>query len=131
MPQYPQFKMAFCIGSTNEERIEAFSLYQQAFNARKISESTPPDGEDIHILMEINGFEILLCPGNKVERVSENVMVCEIHFENESDFRKAYGVLIQEGRNYSLGGPYPWATALALVTDKCGIPWALYFHEKA
>lgn len=130
MAEYPKFKMAFSIGSTNEERIEAFELYQQAFNARKISESTPPDGDDIHIMMEINGFEILLGPGGKVEKVLENAMTCEIHFDNENDLRKAYDVLVQEGQNYSLGGPYPWATVLALVTDKYGIGWAFYFHEK-
>ncbi|MDD4493975.1 MAG: sulfatase-like hydrolase/transferase [Eubacteriales bacterium] len=33
-------------------RIAAFELYQKAFNARKISEPTLPDGDDIHIMME-------------------------------------------------------------------------------
>ena len=131
MSEYPKFKMAFSIGRTNDERIEAFELYERAFNARKISESTPPDGDDIHIMMEINGFEILLGPGGKVKKVLDNAMTCEIHFDNENDLRKAYDVLVQEGQSYSLGGPYPWATVLALVTDKYGIGWAFYFQEKA
>ena len=130
MSEYPKFKIAFSIGSTNEERIEAFELYQQAFNARKISEGTPPDGDDIHIMMEINGFGILLGPGGKVEKVLEHAVTCEIHFDNENDLRKAYDALVQEGQNYSLEGPYPWATVLALVTDKYGIGWAFYFTEK-
>ena len=130
MSEYPKFKMSFNIGSTNEERMEAFELYRQAFNARKISESTPPGGDDIHIMMEIYGLEILLGPGGKVEKVLENAMTCEIHFDNENDLHKAYDVLVREGQNCSLEGPYPWATVLALVTDKYGIAWALYFHEK-
>ena len=32
MPIYPKSKMSFSIGSTNEERIEAFEMYQNAFN---------------------------------------------------------------------------------------------------
>ena len=122
--------MSFSIGSTNKERIEAFEMYQQAFDARKIYEGTPPVGDDIHILMEINGFEILLGPGGKVEKVLENAMTCEVHFDDENDLRKAYDVLIQAGQKYSLEGPYPWATVLGLVTDKFGIGWALYFNGK-
>ncbi|MHB0859447.1 MAG: VOC family protein [Anaerolineae bacterium] len=121
--------MAFNIKSTNEERIEAFALYQKAFNARKLSESTPPDGHDIHIMMEINGIGILLGPGSAVGKGLDNAIICEMRFDNENDFRKAYDVLTQEGQDYSLEGPYPWATLLALVTDKFGIGWALYFNE--
>lgn len=128
VPEYPVMKLAFSIGSTNAERLEAFELYRQAFNARKISESTPPDGDDLHIMMEINGFEILLGPGAKVEKVLEHAVTCELHFDVECGLRQAYDVLIREGRQYSLTGPYPWATLLALVTDKFGIGWALYFH---
>ena len=85
----------------------------------------------IYILtMEINGFEILLAPGGKVEKVLENAMVCEIHFDNENDLRKAYDALMREGQNCSINGPFPWATLLALVIDKFGIAWALYFNEE-
>ena len=129
MSKYPKFKMAFNIGSTNEERIEASEMYQKAFNAIKTGEGTPPDGDDIHIDLEINGFEILLAPGYKVKKVLENAMVCEIHFDNENDLRKAYDILSQEGQNYSLDGPFEWATLLGLVTDKFGICWALYFNK--
>lgn len=129
MLKYPKFTMAFNIESTNEERIEAFELYQKAFNAKKLSESTPPDGNDIHIMMDIYGFEILLGPGGAVGKGLENAIICEIRFDNENDLRKAYDVLIQEGQNYSLEGPYPWATILALVTDKFGVGWALYYNE--
>ena len=129
MSMYPKFGMAFNIGSTNEERIEAFQMYQEAFNALKVSEVGPPDHPDIHITMEINRFNILLAPGGKVEKVIENPVCCEIRFDNEKDLRKAYDILSNGALNYSLEGPYPWATLLGLVIDKFGIPWALYFNK--
>ena len=134
MSKYPFFKMSFGIGSTNKERIEAFDLYQKAFNAVKTYEGTPPNGGDIHIGIEINGFPILLGPGGKVSKDRDGLdigITCELHYDNENELRRAYEVLIQEGRNYSLEGPFPWATLLALVTDKFGIGWALYYHENA
>jgi len=129
MSEYPKFKMAFSIGNTNEERIEAYEMYQKAFNAVKIDEGTPPDSDDIHISIEINGFEILLAPGGKVEKITENAMCCEIHFDNSDDLRKAYDILRKDSRQHSLDGPFEWAVLLALVTDKFGICWALYYNE--
>jgi uncharacterized glyoxalase superfamily protein PhnB len=125
MSKYPIVSLAFNIANSNKERIEAFELYQKTFNARKISESTPPDGSDIHIMMEINGFEILLAPGG--EKNLKNVLTCQIQFDNENDLRKAYDILIQEGQNYSIGS-YPWARVGALVTDKYGVEWWLCIY---
>lgn len=116
--------MAFNIGGTNEERREAFEMYRQAFGAVKISELMPPDGGDLHIVMEINGLSVLLAPGGKVERVVENAMCCEFQFENENDLRKAYDVLVENSLNHSIGS-YPWAPVGALVTDKYGVCWWL------
>jgi uncharacterized glyoxalase superfamily protein PhnB len=131
MSEYPKFKMSFEIGSTNEERFEAFNLYQEAFNAVKTAESIPPDGRDIHISMEINGFPFFIGPGGQdKERDGLKLgIVCELHYDKEDDLRRAYAVLAREGRSCSLEGPFPWATLLALVTDKFGIGWALYYHE--
>ena len=129
MSAYPKFKMAFNIGNTNEERIEAFEMYQKAFNAIKTGEGTPPDSDDIHIDMEINGFEILLAPGGNIEKITENAMCCEIHFDNEDDLRKAYDIIKKESKQHSIDGPFEWAALLALVVDKFGICWALYYNE--
>lgn len=129
MSKSPQFTLSFNLKITNEERLEAFELYKKAFNAKKLSEGTPPDGDDIHIMMEIYGLEILLGPGSTVGKGLDNAIICEVRFNNNDDFHKAYDVLIQEGQNYSLEGPYPWATLLGLVTDKFGVGWALYFNE--
>ena len=72
---------------------------------------------------------MLLGPGSAVGKGLDNAIVCEVRFDNENEFRKAYDVLAQEARSCSLEGPYPWATLLALVTDKYGVGWALYFNE--
>jgi uncharacterized glyoxalase superfamily protein PhnB len=124
MSNFPKFSMAFNIGKTNEERIEAFTMYKNAFNAKKISEGTPPDGDDIHITIEINGLNILLAPGGKVEKTVENAMCCEFLFDNEDNLRKAYDILTQNCLYNSIGS-YPWAPVGALVTDKFGICWWL------
>lgn len=125
-----KFTMAFNINTTNEERIEIFELYQKAFGAIKTWEGTPPNGDDIHIMMNIYGFEILLGPGSGASRGMNNPLICEVRFDDENDFRRAYDVLTKEGQNQSLEGPYPWATLLGLVTDKFGIGWAFYYNEK-
>ena len=40
-----------------------FQFYQNAFHARKTYEGTPPDSDDIHIMMDICGVENLIGPG--------------------------------------------------------------------
>jgi len=123
MSKYPQFSLAFNLGSNNENRVEGFEFYQKVFNAKKISESVPPDGWDIHIMMEINGFRILLGPGEK--NGFNNMVCCQLKYNNEDALHKAYEILIQEGKNYSIGS-YPWAKVGAFVTDKYGISWWLH-----
>ncbi|MPN56193.1 hypothetical protein SDC9_203879 [bioreactor metagenome] len=125
MSNYPKLSVAFEIAYYNEDRIQAFELYQKAFNAKKISEFSPegPDPHNLHILMEINGFEILLHPSK--EKRERGVVGCQLHFDNEDDLRKAYDILIKEGQNYSIGS-YPHAPVSALVTDKYGVGWWLH-----
>ena len=125
----PKFTIDFNIRTTNEERLEMCELYQKAFHAKKLSQETPPDGNDIHIMMELGGVEALLGPGNAAGKGLDNPLICEVRFDKEDEFCHAYEVLSQEGQNHSLEGPYPWATLLALVTDKFGVGWALYYNE--
>ena len=124
----PKFAMAFNIGATNAERIEAFALYQRAFHAKKISEAIPPEGGDLHIVMEVAGLRILLVPGGTVEKTTENAMCCELTYDCESELRSSYRILAEQALRCSLEGPYPWATLLGLVVDKFGVCWALYFN---
>ena len=129
MSKYPQFTLSFNIGPTNQERIDAYELYHRAFKAKKLSESTPPDGDDIHIMMEIYGLEILICPGKTPGTGFENTLCCEIRFDQEDDFFQAYQEISKQAQSQSMEGPYPWATRLGLVVDKFGIGWALYYNE--
>lgn len=125
MPTFPKFSVSFDISGSNEERVEAFKLYQRAFNAIKTVESIPPDSHDIHIVMEINGFEILLGPGP--EKGINDVFCCRVQYDNEDEggLRKAYEILIQEGKDYYIGS-YPWAPLGAYVKDKYGVRWWLF-----
>jgi len=122
--------MAFGIGPANKDRLEAFEMYHQAFGAEKLSEGTPPDGGDIHIMMSIYGVEILIGPRDEPGTGLDSALICEARYDDEAEFRGAYDVLVREAKTHSLEGPFPWATLLALVTDKYGIGWALYYNEK-
>ena len=128
--QRVKFAMALNIGKTNEERIEAFNMYQQAFSAVKLWESTAPGCEDIHIGMELAGINVLLAPGGKVEKTTENAMCCEVSFESEGDLRRSYDILSDGALSCSLDGPFPWAQLLGLVVDKFGVCWALYLRTQ-
>lgn len=123
MSEYPKISLAFNIASKNEDRIKAFELYQKAFGAIKTWEAgNAPDGNDIHIGMQINGFPVMLGPGG--EKNAEHIVTVELMFDNEDDLRRAYDILKEEGCNYSIGS-YPWAPVGALVTDKYGVTWWL------
>lgn len=127
----PQFTLSLSIGPTNKERVEAFEMYHRAFNATKLSESTPPDGSDIHIMMEIYGVGILIGPGSTPGTGFENSLCCEVRFDKKDDFYHAYAEISRDAKSYTIEGPYPWATLLGLVVDKFGIGWALYYNEQA
>lgn len=128
MSAHPEFTLSFNLTATNEQRQEMASLYEKAFHAKKLCESMPPDGQDLHIMMELCGMEILLGPGGAVGSGLQNPIICEVRFADSQEFYRAYEVLKQEGKEASMEGPYPWAYRLALVTDKFGIGWALYLN---
>ena len=104
-----------------------FQFYQNAFHARKTYEGTPPDSDDIHIMMDIYGVENLIGPG--VAPGSGNSICCEIRFTDENEFCRAYGILTQVSKSHSLEGPFPWAARSGLVEDKFGVGWALYYNK--
>ncbi len=129
MSKPAKFTLSFNLSLTNDERIAMFTLYQRAFNAIKTYEGTPPDGDDIHIMIDIYGLEILIGPGAAIGKGLKDPICCEIRFTDENEFSRAYSVLIEESKSYSLEGPFPWATKLGLVEDKFGIGWALYYNK--
>ena len=129
MASSTKFTLSFNFNLTNDERIAMFDLYQNAFNAKKTYEGKPPNGDDIHIMMDIYGLEILIGPGSAIGKGLKDPICCEVRFSDESEFSRAYDVLAQESKSHSLEGPYPWATKLGLIEDKFGVGWALYYNK--
>ena len=72
----------------NDLRLLKYTV--ELFKQKKVSESTPPDCDDIHIMMDIYGTEILIGPGNVAGTGFENTLCCEIRFDKEDDFHQAY-----------------------------------------
>ncbi len=122
-----RFTMSFAIHGPNESRREAFELYQEAFGAKNNGEEYA--GDCLHIMMEVYGVGILIGPGDKPAMGFESGFSCEVRYTDENKFRKAYDVLSREGKDCRIEGPYPWAKQLGILTDKFGIPWALYLND--
>jgi uncharacterized glyoxalase superfamily protein PhnB len=130
---FPEPMVVLTVNGSNEKRMEAFKLYQKAFNAKKLSgemppddvppESLKPDELEIHIIMEINGTKFAIFPGDEKNGSSGNVS-CQFQFENENDLRKAYEILAQGASEHFLDKPF-WCKLFGLVTDKYNIRWAL------
>ena len=129
MSNQAKFTLAFNLVPTNEERIRMFELYREAFGARKLSESTPPGSDELHMMIELCGTEILLGPGDGKGEGLQNPIVCEVRFREKAEFDKAYETLKATGQSAVLEGPYPWADRLGLVTDQFGVGWALYYNR--
>lgn len=129
MSKTARFTLSFNLNLTNEERIAMFEFYQKAFKAKKTYEGTPPESDELHIMMEICGVGILIAPGSATAKGYADPIGCEIRFTDKAEFDKAYSNLIPESKSHAIEGPYPWATVLGLVVDKFGIAWTLYYNE--
>jgi len=121
----PRFGICFHgLGSDGNTK-EAFALYEEAFGAINTWEEQPYNSGpgNLHIMMEINGFEILLktqggkYPGDRIG--------CQMHFGSEDDWRRAYDALTREGSDYSTQS-WPHAPVSGVVTDKFGVFWWLH-----
>lgn len=134
MTKSPELMVVLNISGSNERRLEAFELYQKAFNANKISGDLPPDDVpaenllpdelETHIIMEINGYKFGIFPGD--DGSSHGLVNCQFQFDNEDDLRKAYNVLVQGAAKHLIESPF-WCKLFGLVTDKYGVCWALVF----
>jgi len=132
MAKSPELLVTLEINGSNEKRMEAFELYQRAFNARKISGDLPPDDVppesllpdeiEVHILMEINGYQFGIFPGEGYN--SRGNICCQFEYDNEDDLRKAYDALSKEASMHSISTPF-WCKCHAGVTDKYGFHWSL------
>ena len=107
----------------DDKRIEAFKLYQDAFNAKNLADDLLPDESgEIHIQMEINGHKFGIFPGDVYN--SRGNVSCQFEFETENELRKAYEVLSKEAQEHSIGTDF-WCELFATVVDKFGIFWSL------
>lgn len=130
MSKPAKFTLSFNLNLINDESIAMFTLYQRAFNSIKTYEGTPPDGDDIHIMMDIYGLEILIGPGAAIGKGLKAPIGCEICFTDVNEFSRAYSVLTKESKSYSLEGPFPWATKIGLVDNKFGVGRTFYYNKQ-
>lgn len=110
MVKYPHFFMMFHVSNSTE----AYELYHEAFGAKKISEDVLSNG-DAYIMMDINGFPILVRPGEAGRQF------CCVKFATEADLRRTYDLLTREGTGSFVDAH--WTSLLAFVTDKNGVDW--------
>ena len=121
----PRFSIGFSGYGSDEATREAFALYEEAFGATKTWEDQPYGSGpgNLHIGMEINGFDFLLKTQGEVRPVGG--ISCNMHFGSEEDWRRAYDVLTREGSDYSTQS-WPHAPVSGVVTDKFRVFWWLH-----
>ena len=105
------------------KRLEAFKLYQDAFNAKNLADDLLPDESgEIHIQMEINSHKFGIFPGDGHN--ARGNICCQFEFETEDELRRTYDILSKEAQEHSIGTDF-WCKLFATVTDKFGIFWCL------
>lgn len=110
MVKYPHFFMMLHVSNSPE----AYELYHEAFGATQISEDVLSNG-DAYIMMDVNGFPILVRPGEAGRQF------CCVKFATEEDLRRTYDLLTREGTGRFQDAH--WTSLLAFVTDKYGVDW--------
>ena len=123
--KYPRFSVCFDGLGSDENTREAFAIYEKAFGAIKTWEELPYGSGpgNLHIGMEINGHDFLLkTQGNSLP---SGMVCCQMLFNSEDDWRRAYDTLTREGSDYSTQS-WPHAPISGIVTDKFGVSWWLH-----
>ena len=130
LTKYPYLVTVLDHGRNDLERVEAFRFYEQAFNATSdnipYDNETTPDGDDLHIFMEINGHKFGIFPPypSDKEFVLGSHVCFQLNYENEHDLRKTYDVLKQGAHSHSFHTDV-WSPFVAHVIDKYGMNWCL------
>lgn len=117
MPKSSYFYLMFHV----DNPVEAYKFYHNAFGVDKISDDMLPNG-DHYIMVDINGCNILIRPG---EKLMEGNVGCCAKFTTKEELLNAYEILIKEGKDYSVHTEWHWTPLAALVTDKYGVKWLL------
>jgi len=124
--KYPRFSIGLGGYGTDEETRAAFTLYEEAFGATITWEANPPGPDttqNLHIGIEINGFDFLLKTQGEQRPIGS--VSFNMHFSNEESWRQAYDTLKREGSDYSTQS-WEHAPISATVTDKFGVHWWLH-----
>jgi len=121
----PKYSMGFDIAHNDAEMIEVFTFYQKAFGANKIAEFTPPGSyqDNLHIIMEIYGIEVLLHPvGYGEERIQYGGLWA---YDNDDILNHTIDILSVNARSIRRDS-WPHWPIFAQITDKFGIEWILH-----
>lgn len=119
----PKYSMGFDCVHNDEEMMEAFSFYQEAFGANKIAEFSPGGPNNLHIIMEICGIEVLL---HSVEYGKERIQDGGIWaYEDEESLWHTIKILSKDAQKIRMDSWPHWPIA-AFITDKYGIAWTLH-----
>lgn len=119
----PKYSMGFLIAPKYEEMVGAFEFYQKAFGANKIAEFCPygSDKDNLHIIMEIHGIEVMLHP-SKSEILQYGGMWT---YDDDEAIQTAINVLSQDAREVRIDSWPHWPIA-AFIIDKYGVQWTLH-----
>jgi Predicted transcriptional regulators len=123
--KYPKFSMGFDIAHNDKEMTEVFDFYQKAFGANKIVEFSPPGSnkDNLHIVMEIYGIEVLLHPvGYGEEKIQPGGLWA---YDNDDNLRRTIDILSRNAREITMNSSPHWPIC-AFITDKYGIMWTLH-----
>ncbi|MBQ3003195.1 MAG: hypothetical protein IJD82_05640 [Clostridia bacterium] len=122
----PRFSMCFEIKNhTYQEMQDAFLFYQKAFGAKKLKEFFPyqSDENNLHIIMEIHGIDILLHPGG--DDANQCGGSWEFEREDVQGLQNAINVLSKDARSVRMES-WPHWPITAFIVDKYGVSWALH-----
>ena len=122
MSQKPHVWICFCFGESNNERREAFELYNRAFGAVKTWEEFADSENDLHLGMDFYDMNVMISPGDIPGGAC-------IHYGDEEELRCTYEILAKDAKNAKIDN-YPWAKIGANVTDKYGVGWWLHTDGK-
>ncbi len=116
--------------------IEAVEFYQEAFGLTLGYHERFPDGTFLHAALLKDGQEIFAVSESHNEehvrrmlesslKESRPTMSNGLDFGSEAGVKKAYDMLIKEGKILLPIGSLPWNSCCADVVDKYGVYWYL------
>jgi len=106
---------------------EAVKYYQQAFDAKLVSEYKNGDGSYLHAELDAFG-QVLAISEVTDDKNSGNTMQFCFHFDESKieTVKKAYEILKDGGEIISPLGPCFYSSLMFALIDKFGVNWCLF-----